>query len=78
LAQRVAMDFGLVEGFHGTTPSLRDVVAPRGDPQFNRIRDRVAWTTDSRNLDAIIRRDEDIATVIDGLAKMLRPPDPAR
>jgi hypothetical protein len=74
LAARVGMDFGLVEGFHGTTSSLLDVVAFEGDPQFKRIRDRVAWTTERTNLDAIVTHEEDIADVIRGLSSMLRIP----
>lgn len=74
LAARVSLDFGLVEGFHGVTSSLQDVKALVGDPQFKRIRDRVAWTTEPKNLHAVVTRDDEIADVIQALSELLRMP----
>jgi Restriction endonuclease len=74
LAARVCLDFGLVEGFHGVNSSLRDVKAPVGNPQFKRIRDRVAWTTEPKNLHAVVTHEDEIADVIRSLSELLRIP----
>jgi hypothetical protein len=67
MANKVCIDYGRLESYGGRAPSLLDITAPVGDPQFKRIRDRVAWTADPRNLDKVVQRTEDITEIIQDL-----------
>jgi hypothetical protein len=75
MANKVCIDFGRLESYGGRSPRLLDVMASTGDPQFKRIRERVAWTADPRNLDKVVQRDEDIREVVQELMGKLPPTD---
>jgi hypothetical protein len=71
LADRICIDYGRLEAYGGKAPSLLEITAPVGDPQFRRIRERVAWTMDPKNLDLLVRVPGDVSALVADLRAKL-------
>ena len=71
-ADRVCVDFGQMEGAAPGEARILDILASPGDIQFKRIRERVAWTMESRNLDALVLREDQIGEVIKDLEQRIQ------
>jgi hypothetical protein len=67
MANKVCIDYGRLESYGGSGARLLDITASMGDPQFKRIRERVAWTIEPQNVDKVVQKDEDIREVIQEL-----------
>ncbi len=71
-ADRVCIDYGQMEGAALGEARILDILASPGDIQFKRIRERVAWTMESRNLDALVLHEDQIGEVIEDLGQRMQ------
>lgn len=72
LAERLCVDYGRLEGFGESEAAVLDIIARPSDPQFNRIRERVAWATETKNIDVVLRKEEQVAEFVRELKKRAR------
>jgi Restriction endonuclease len=72
MAERICFEYGRAEASDPRDVELLDIVVPKGDLQFKRIRERVAWANDPRNLDILVTSEEDICEVIQDIERRMK------
>ena len=86
LADKVVVDFGHFAALDPGDPDPTEIfvspeaafseLASKDRRLFSQIIERVAWTMDRRNIDALVTRPEEVTEVVQELERRLRDPEP--